>query len=119
MLPTAPSSAGKGPLPDQSLAVQAHALRVLADLIENVGIAGLSLVINAIDAGSHEISIQVPEYLGSPDERAAAVAQLTAAVGGTAVRNERPGFARSWIIAEGETGGHRVRIFTAIAENQP
>jgi hypothetical protein len=104
----------EGPLPDQSLAVQAHALRATADLIENTGTPGLHLVINAIEAGSREISIQVPEYLGTPAERTATVARLAAAVAGTAIRNERPGRTRGWISADGKIDGHGVHIFTAV-----
>jgi hypothetical protein len=104
-----------GPPPDQSLAVQAHALRALADLIERVGIPGMHLVIDTDDL-THEIVIQVPEYLGSPAERAAMAARLAAAVGGTAARNERPGHTRGWIRAAGKIDGHSVRIFTPVSD---
>jgi hypothetical protein len=115
---TAPGSAGDGLPPDQSLAVQAHALHVLAGLIENVGIPGLSLAIDDPDFSADEITIQVPRYLGSPAERTAMVGRLAAAIGATVTRDERP-ITHGWVSANGKAGGHRVRIFTAIAENQP
>jgi hypothetical protein len=115
MTPTGPSSVGKGLPLDQSLAVQAHALRVTADLIERTGAPGLYLVIHDVDACSYEISIQVPEYLGTPAERTATVARLAAAVGGTATRDKRrPGRTTDWIRAAGRIDGHSVRIFTAV-----
>jgi len=98
---------------DKSLAVQAHALRAAADLIENVGFPGLSLTVSTTDY-SPEISIQVPEFCGSPAERTAAVARLAAAVGVTATRTQRPGLSYAWVRAAGETDGHSVCIYTCI-----
>lgn len=106
-----------GPHPGESLAVQAHALRALAGLIERVGIPGLHLVIEPDDL-TPEIAIQVPEYLGSPAERAAMTARLAIAVGGSAARTERPGHTHGWIRATGKVDGHNVRIFTAIDDEE-
>jgi hypothetical protein len=116
--PTASGSADEQPLPEQSLAAQAHALRVTADLIEHVGIPGLDLTVNPANYDP-EISIQVPEDLGTVAERTVLVARLAAAVGGSATRDEGRHPARSWINAHGEIGGHSVKIFAPVSEGQP
>lgn len=98
-----------GLLPARPLAAQAHALRAAATLIEQAGIAGLSLTIG------DDILIQVPERLAPPAARAAAVAWLAAAARGTARRDDRPGSCTcGWVLADGQFAGHAVRIFTAI-----
>jgi hypothetical protein len=103
--------AGDGLLiPARPLAAQAHALRAAAALIEQAGIAGLSLTID------DEITIQVPAGLTGPAARAAAVARLAAATGGRATRNTRPGQTCGWVRADGQLAGHRVHIFTAVQD---
>jgi hypothetical protein len=106
---TATTRAGTGLIPARPLAAQAHALRAAAALIEQAGIAGLSLTID------DRITIQVPEHLAAPAARAAAVARLAAATSGRASRDTRPGSrTRGWVFADGQLAGHAVRIFTAI-----
>jgi hypothetical protein len=109
--------ADKGLPPDQSLADQVHALRVLADLIEPAGIPGLSLMIDPADR-TNGITIQVPTYLGGLAELTAMVARLAAAVGASVTRDERP-LTRGWVRADGKVDGHRVRIFAAVTADQP
>jgi hypothetical protein len=83
-----------GLLSARPLAALAHALRAAAAFIEQAGVPGLSLT---LDAG--QITIQVPADLAGPASRTAAVTLLAAAAGGRA--------------------GHDVRIFTAITEEAP
>jgi hypothetical protein len=98
-------------VPAGPLAAQAHALRAAAVLIEQAGIAGLSLTIDP-----DRITIQVPVSLAGPTCRTAAVAVLAAAAGGRAAADTRPGATRGWVFAEGHAAGHPVRIFTAIEQ---
>jgi hypothetical protein len=106
---TAP--AAPGPPPARAVPVQAHALRAAAVLIEQAGLAGLSLTIDDL------ITIQVPAHLADPVWRAEAVAVLAAAAdGGPPRRDTRPGATRGWIFADGQAAGHAVRIFTAIEQ---
>jgi hypothetical protein len=96
-----------------SPAAQAHALHAAARLIENTGIPGLSITVDA-DPGE-QITIQVPEYLGTPAERTAAVAKLATAAGGTATREDsRWNDDFAWVLGTGTTEGHNVRIHTTI-----
>jgi hypothetical protein len=108
------SPAAQEPVTDEkSLAVQAHALRAAASLIEHAGIPGLSLTVNA--DRDQQITIQVPTYLGSPAERTTVVTRLAAAVGGTTARDAFPGPTRGCLIrADGKVDGHTVHIFTGI-----
>jgi hypothetical protein len=104
--------AGDGGLvPARPLAAHAHALRAAATLIEQAGIAGLSLT---IDTGL--ICIQVPGGLAGPAARTAAVARLAAATGARPARDTTPGPTCGWIFAHGQLAGHPVRIFTPLAE---
>jgi hypothetical protein len=105
---TAVAAGNDGLLPARPLAAQAHALRAAAAFIEQAGIPGLSLTLDA-----DQITIQVPVHLAGPASRAAAVTMLAAAAGGQAARDTRPGPTRGWIRAEGQIAGHHVRIFTA------
>ncbi len=108
----APAIAAAGGLvPARPLAAQAHALRAAAALIEQAGIAGLSLTID-----ESQITIQVPADLAGPAARTAAVARLAAATGARAARDTRPGPTYGWIHASGQLAGHPVRIFTAIRD---
>jgi hypothetical protein len=96
-----------------SPAAQAHALHAAATVIEKTGIPGLSVTVDA-DPGE-QITIQVPDYLGTPAERTAAVAKLAAAANGTATRKDsdwNDSFA--WVLGAGTADGHSVRIFTSI-----
>lgn len=103
---------GQDDVPMNSPAAQAHALRAAASLIENTGIPGLSVTVDA-DPGE-QITIQVPPYLGTPAERTAAVARLAAAVGGTATRKDSRSRDFAWVLGGGTTEGHSVRIHTSI-----
>ena len=103
--------AGGGLMPARPLAAQAHALRATAALIEQAGIAGLSLTIDP-----DQITIQVPASLASPAARTAAVVLLAAATGGQAAASTRPGPTRGWVFADGQAAGHPVRIFTPIEQ---
>ena len=106
----AASQASAGLLPARPLAAQAHALRAAAALIEQAGIAGLSLTIDP-----DRITIQVPVHLAGPAARTAAVAVLAAAAGGRPSRDTAPGSrTHGWVFADGQSAGHAVRIFTAI-----
>ncbi len=106
---TAPAAGG---VPARAATAQAHMLRAAAVLIEQAGIAGLSLIIDDL------ITIQVPAHLADPASRAGAVAVLAAAAGGgPPSRETRPGRTRGWIFASGQAAGHAVRIFTAIEES--
>ena len=106
---TAAATAAGGLIPARPLAAQAHALRAAAVLIEQAGIAGLSLTIDG-----NQITIQVPACLSGPAARTAAVALLAAATGAQAARQTRPGPTQGWVHAEGQLAGHPVRIFTPI-----
>jgi hypothetical protein len=104
---------GQDDVPMTSPAAQAHALHAAAILIKKTGIPGLSVTVDA--NLEEEIRIQVPEYLGTPAERTAAVAKLAAAADGTATRKDsdwQDNFA--WVLGAGTTDGHSVRIFTSI-----
>lgn len=103
-----PAAAG-GLLPARPLAAHAHALRAAATFIEQAGIPGLSLTVDA-----DQIVIQVPSGLAGRDARTAAVARLAAAAGGRA----RP-WNRRWARADGHIAGHPVRIFTVTEEETP
>lgn len=109
---TVVTAAAPGSLvPARPLAAQAHALRAAAALIEHAGIAGLALTID------DQITIQVPAHLAGPAARTAAVALLAAAIGGTAVRDDRPSSRTyGWVRADGQLAGHAVRVFTAIGK---
>ncbi len=100
-----------GVIPARPLAAQAHALRAAAALIEQAGIAGLSLIID-----QSQITIQVPAHLAGPAARTAAVWRLAAATGAHPARNTRPGPTCGWIQANGQLAGHPVHIFTAIKD---
>jgi len=100
-----------GIIPARPLAAQAHALRAAAALIEQAGVAGLSLTID-----ESQITIQVPAHLAGPAARTAAVARLATATGAHAARDTRPGSTYGWIHANGQLAGHPVRIFTAIRD---
>lgn len=106
MTTTTSTPASGGLLPARPLAAQAHALRAAAALIEQAGIAGLSLTVG------QQITIQVPAHLAGPAARAAAVAVLATATGGQAVRETRPGPTCGWVFADGQIAGHPVQIFT-------
>jgi hypothetical protein len=108
---TAPTA---GLLPARPLAAQAHALRAAAAFIEQAGIPGLSLTIDA-----DRVTIQVPADLASPTARTTAVMLLAAAAGGHAARDTRPGPTLGWINAEGQIAGHDTRVFTAITKETP
>ena len=104
---------GQDDVPTTSPAAQAHALHAAASLIEKTGIPGLSVTVDA-DPGE-QITIQVPEYLGTPAERTAAVAKLAAAAGGTATReNSQWQDKFAWVLGTGTAEGHSVRIHTSI-----
>jgi hypothetical protein len=111
---TAVTASAGGLLPARPLAAQAHALRAAAAFIEQAGIPGLSLT---VDAG--QIVIQVPSGLAGPAARTAAVTRLAAAAGGQPARDTRPGTTLGWIRAEGQIAGHHARIFTPITEETP
>lgn len=107
-----------------SPAAQAHALHAAASLIENTGIPGLSVTVDANSKDEitirEEITIQVPPYLGTPAERTAAVAKLAAAVGGTATRKDSDWQDKfAWVSGAGTTEGHNVAIFTSIPNAGP
>jgi hypothetical protein len=119
--PDAAAALGRpaGPVPGQPLAVQVHALRTLAGIVEAAGIPGLDLRVGP--AGRYrEIEIEVPAEAGSPAERTAAVARL-AGVPGAAVREKRGSVGGwTWICADTVADGHRVHVFTGIlAEDRP
>ena len=111
---TAATANAGGLLPARALAAQAHALRAAAAFIEQAGIPGLSLTIDA-----DQIVIQVPASLAGPAARTAAVTLLAAAAGGQAARETRPGPTRGWVRAEGQIAGHDIRIFTPVTEETP
>jgi hypothetical protein len=110
MTTTAGQPAGQDLVPARPLAAQAHALRAAAVLLEQAGIAGLSVTISR-----REILIQVPERLGSLPARAAVVARLADLAGGQAEVETRPGQTFGWVHADGHAAGHEVHIFTPIA----
>jgi hypothetical protein len=119
--PDAAAALGRpaGPVPGQPLAVQVHALRTLAGIVEAAGIPGLDLRVGP--AGRYrEIEIEVPAEAGSPAERTAAVARL-AGVPGAAVREKRGSVGGwTWVCADTVADGHRVHVFTGIlAEDRP
>ncbi|MBV9205532.1 MAG: hypothetical protein JO037_09045 [Actinobacteria bacterium] len=107
MTPFAAPAGDGGLIPARPLAAQVHALRAAAALIEQAGIAGLSLTI-----GTGPVSIQVPAGLGGPAARAAAVARLAAATGARAVRDTTPGPTFGWVFARGQLAGHPAGIYT-------
>jgi hypothetical protein len=109
--PIATPTEADSPAPTQSPAAQAHALRALADLLENTDAGELSVTFSA-----DRISIQVPADAACPDTRAARVTLLAKATGGTARRETAPGPTRGWITADGLLAGHAVRIYTPIGE---
>ncbi len=92
-------------IPARPPAAQAHALRAAAVLLQQAGIAGLS-----VNAGYGEISIQVPGHPGSPAGRAAAVARIAVLAGAQAAVDTRPGAACGWVHARGHAAGHDVRV---------
>ena len=99
-------------------ATQARALRGAASLIENSSIPGLSITVDA-DPGE-QITIQVPEYLGTQAERTAPVAKLAAAVGGTATREASQwNDGSAWVLGAGTADGHSFRIHTSIPDAEP
>jgi hypothetical protein len=96
-------------VPTPSPAAQVHALRALAEFLEHTGVPGLSLTLSA-----DRINIQVPEHTADAHTRAATVALLATAVGGTARRETAPGPTCGWVFADGLLSGHVVHLYTAI-----
>lgn len=106
MIGTATSTAAALPALGQ-VTTTAAAMRAAADLLEMVGIAGLS-----VSCTDYDITVQVTEELADAAGRARLVARLGAAIGVTAVQVDSSTGHGSWVRAEGGIGGLRFRIFT-------
>jgi hypothetical protein len=89
------------------LAGHVRLIRAAADLIEQAGIAGLTLF-----PWPDEIAIQVPETSGGEAARVRAVARLAALAGGRAAPGPGPGR----VSARGSFAGHRVHVYTPVRE---
>jgi hypothetical protein len=108
--PNTPSNTSVDVLPViGQIATTATVMRAAADLIEQAGIAGLS-----VTCEDEQISVQVGEHLGDVATRAVLVARLAAAIGTIPVRADSPAAARSWVRAEASIAGLPVKVFTAI-----
>ncbi len=91
-------------------AVTAAAMRVAAGLIEESGLAGLS-----VTCTDDQISVQVCTWAGDPGQRAAHVGLLARIAGTHAYRNDSHTGAYSEIKAYGQARGIPVTVFTALA----
>ena len=94
------------------LAAHVRLIRATADLLEQAGVAGLS-----VWPEPGQIAIQVPEHAGDLPSRAAAVARLAALTGGRPAPGPGPGQTRGWIFADGWFAGHPVHIYTPVKEH--
>jgi hypothetical protein len=90
-------------------AVTAAAMRAAAGLVEQSGLAGLS-----VTCTSEQISVQVCTWAGDPAQRAAHVAQLARLAGTHAYQHDSRTSAFSQIQASGQARGIPVTVFTAL-----
>ena len=90
-------------------AVTAAAMRAAAGLVEESGLAGLS-----VTCTGEQISVQVCTWAGDPGHRAAQVALLARLAGTRAYQHDSRASAFSQIQACGQAGGIPVTVFTAL-----
>jgi hypothetical protein len=90
-------------------AVTAAAMRAAAGLVEQSGLAGLS-----VTCTDGHISVQVGTWAGDPGQRAAQVALLAQIAGTHAYQHDSHSSAFSQIQASGQARGIPVTIFTAL-----
>jgi hypothetical protein len=88
-------------------------IRAAADLIEQAGVAGLTLF-----PWHDEIVIQVPEAAGGEAARIRSVARLAALAGCQAVPCPGPGGNRDRVSARGQFAGHPVHVYTPVREEE-
>jgi hypothetical protein len=91
------------------LAGHVRLIRAAADLIEQAGIAGLTLF-----PWQDEIAIQVPEAAGGQAARIRSVAQIAALAGSRATPGPGPGR----VSARGSFAGHPVHVYTPVREEE-
>jgi len=91
-------------------AVTAAAMRAAAGLVEESGLAGLS-----VTCSGEQISVQVCTWAGDPAQRAAHVALLARLAGTHAYQHDSRTSAFSQIQACGQARGIPVTVFTALA----
>jgi len=91
-------------------AVTAAAMRAAAGLVEESGLAGLS-----VTCSGEQISVQVCTWAGDPGQRAAHVALLARLAGTRAYQHDSRTSAFSQIQASGQARGIPVTVFTALA----
>jgi hypothetical protein len=90
-------------------AVTAAAMRAAAGLVEESGLAGLS-----VTCSGEQICVQVCTWAGDPGQRAAQVALLAQIAGTHACQHDSRTSAFSQIQASGQAGGIPVTIFTVL-----
>jgi hypothetical protein len=90
-------------------AVTAAAMRAAAGLVEESGLAGLS-----VTCTGEQISVQVCTWAGDPAQRAARVALLARLAGTHAYQHDSRASAFSQIQACGQACGIPVTVFTAL-----
>jgi hypothetical protein len=90
-------------------AVTAAAMRAAAGLVEQSGLAGLS-----VTCTGEQISVQVCTWAGDPAQRAAHVARLARLAGTHAYQHDSRASAFSQIQACGQARGIPVTVFTAL-----
>lgn len=91
-------------------AVTAAAMRAAAGLVEQSGLAGLS-----VTCTGEQICVQVCAWAGDPGQRAAHVALLAQITGTHAYQHDSRTSAFSQIQASGQAQGIPVTVFTALA----
>ena len=91
-------------------AVTAAAMRAAAGLVEQSGLAGLSVICT-----DDHISVQVCTWAGDPGQRAAHVARLAQIAGTHACQHDSRTSAFSQIQASGQARGIPVTVFTTLA----
>ncbi|MCW2880960.1 MAG: hypothetical protein JWQ95_5060 [Sphaerisporangium sp.] len=75
---------------------QAHALRILADLIDRLALPCLYLTVS-----DDRIGVQITPELGDETARIHAVQTLAAAIGGHTARRNDPGPTHGWMFTDG------------------
>jgi hypothetical protein len=93
------------------LAAHVRLIRAAADLLEQAGVAGLT-----VWAEPGEIVIQVPEASGDAPSRTRKVARLAALAGCAPAPDPYPGQTQGWLHARGTFAGHPVHIFTPVRQ---
>lgn len=94
---------------DGQVAVTVAAMRCAADLLEQVGIAELS-----VTCYTDQLSVQVPDHLGGARERAAIVAALAEALGSIAYQHATPNGQHCWLRACGVIRGIQTTVSTTV-----